>query len=60
MLSADDQEMMTGQREILFLGEGKLRFILVMNILIPLTGDVSNNQTLTSWLVGRLASAGNL
>ncbi len=60
MLSADDQEMMTGQREILFLGEGKLRFILVMNILIPLTGAVSNNQTLTSWLVGRLASAGNL
>ena len=31
-----------------------------MNILIPLTGAVSNNQTLTSWLVGRLASAGNL
>ena len=51
MLSADDQEMMTGQREILFLGEGKLRFILVMNILIPLTGAVSNNQTL-NFLVG--------
>ena len=46
MLSADDQEMMTGQREILFLGEGKLRFILVMNILIPLTGAALKNQTL--------------
>ena len=60
MLSADVQEMMTGQWKTLFLGDGKLRFILVMNILIPLTGAVLNNQTLTSWLVGRLASAGNL